>query len=134
MDIKTFKQLMKMLDESLKLNDDNMSEKSLEIPLLYHKYLDIYSKELRRLKKLHIDKKKLFGTLYEQIKHHGNISWDTKAEIESQIYRDTSYYQLCVEYNEAETMVNQLELCLKNIQNMSFQIKNFVEYRKLFGV
>ena len=133
MDIKTFKILMKKLDAKLKITDDNISAKSMELPLLYHEYLDTYSKELRILRKLEVDKKKMFGDLYDKIKH-GNVMWDTKAEVETQIWRDPGFYKLCVEYNEQDTIVQQLELCLKNIQNISFQIKNLIEYRKLFGM
>jgi hypothetical protein len=133
MDIQSFKKMMLELDGKLKLSEDNLEKKSMEIPLLYHQYLDIYSKELRLLKKLELDKKKEYAISYEKVKHKSNISWDTKSEIEAQVYNEQSFYTKCVEYNEQETMVNQLELCLKNIQNMSYQIKNLIEWKKLFG-
>jgi hypothetical protein len=133
MDIKSFKQLMLQLDEELKINEKNLEQKSMAIPLIYHQYLDIYSKELRHLRKLELEKKKEYAISYEKVKHKSNVSWETKTEIESQVYNDPSFYSKCVEYNEQETMVNQLELSLKNIQNMSYQIKNIIEWRKLFG-
>jgi hypothetical protein len=133
MKIENFDKLMNKLKNYLTIDEDNIEKKILDNPLTYHQYLDLYCNELRILSKLELDKKVMFGKLYEKIKFHGNVSWDTKAEIESQIYRNAEFYALHVRCNEQSVMVKQLEKSLENIKNISFQIKNKIMYRQLFG-
>jgi len=134
MEIKTFKALMKKLDLELTLTEENLIEKSKKLPMLYNEYLDIFSKELRSLKKLSADKHKKFGELYKHFKYFDNHNWETKGEIETQILAHDEYYALVVEFNEQETMVKQLEMALENIKRTSFQIKNIIEYKKFVEV
>lgn len=133
MKIQDFKVLMAKLDASLKLSKENLVHVSEKLPLLQHEYLDIWGKEARSLEKMRADRKRKYGLLYEEIKHNRDVAWDTKAEIETQIHADDEYYKKSIEFHQQEIMVEQLSKCLDNIRNTSFQIKNIIEYNKLFG-
>jgi len=114
---------------------DSAMEMSSRIPNLYMKYLDIYTAEFNDLKKLSYKMEKKYGELLEETKFNSTMVWKDKWELESQINRDTTYYDMKVEYAQKEYMVKYLEELLGNINRMGYSIKAFVDCKKMmFGL
>jgi hypothetical protein len=127
---KDFSQLKKIIEEILKIEENNILSKSMEIPVKYHKILGIYVKELDSLENLKSKLEKKYGELYKQYKYNDNYNWERKNEIESQIYSNSEYNKLKLEINRQEIITEYLSKSLNNLNNMSFHIKNYIDMRK----
>src|SRR5210317_1690339 len=108
MKIEDFKRLIKLMEEEVKITDDNLLERSYRYPDTYMRYLAIFTNQLTELKSLEVRKKEMYGKLFKYYKYEDDRNWETKQEIESQIYSDKKYVDICVQYNEQEAMVKHL--------------------------
>jgi len=133
MNLQDFKKIINRLDNKIKLTQNNLIEVSMSLPTLQHEYIDIWGKEARETEKLRADIKKLYGILYEKIKHKSDVAWETKAEIETQIYSNDEYHKKSVELYQKEKMVEQLLKCIDNIKNTQWTIRNIIDWNKQFG-
>lgn len=129
MTFKQLKQLKTIVTEDLKMTTDNASDKSLNVPYLYHKYQDVFIDELQLLKTRKQDRVLLYNKMYREIKD-GNKFYDTKNEVETVIFSDDKYDETCRLENESGVIVEYLKGTLENISKISFNVKNFIEYRK----
>jgi len=130
MEKKIFNELMTKHDKELTITKNNISEKSMELPLMYNKYLDIFSKQLKIFKRLTREREELYGKKYKNYKFFDNHTWSNKHEIETQIFNDTEYQAKKLEYDEQEIQVKQLEMLLANIKSTSYTIRNIVDYER----
>jgi hypothetical protein len=128
-----FARLKAIVEKELIINEDNLSDKSLKIPNLHQKYLDIYTKEMRILKDLSLKKTKKYSDLYHKNKFEGEYKLDYAKEIETYVNGDPDYYKNCQEFNYQDIIVKFLESTLENIQKMNFTIKNYIEWRKFLA-
>jgi len=126
-----FQKLKSFFELELKITEQNIMEKSIQLSNLYSKTLQIYSKELRILKMKKVDMEKTFGELYHKYKFNFDYQLDTKAEVENYIKSDDIYYKLALEYAQQEVQVNFLEQTLGHINNMGFRIKNYIDLKKI---
>jgi hypothetical protein len=129
-DINTFKKLKVLAEKEIQFTEKNALEISERVPNFFQKYLDIYTEELRTLKMLEVDREKKYGELYKHFKHKDQYEWTQKAEIESQMNADPSYYELRMQIVQQEYIVKYLEQVLDNIKRLSYSIKNWIEIRK----
>jgi len=130
MDNKKFRALMTQHDGELKLNMNNIGNKSMELPELHNKYLDIYFIELKELKKVFRERSELYGDKYKHYKYFDDHKWDKKTEIETQILNDSAYLAKLKECDELELQVKQLEKVLDNIKKTSYTIRNIVDFER----
>jgi len=126
-----FMKLKTLVEESLKITDDNVMDKTVSLSTLYARLLQIWSKELRILKIKGLDKDKVYGELYHHYKYKFNFQLDTKAEIEAYIKGDDKYYKIALEYAEQEIIVKFIEQSLEHINNIGFRIKNYIDLKKM---
>jgi len=112
------------------INEDTLQEKISEIPKRQHEIFTRFAYECNELNNLDMKLKKKYGDLYKHYKYGDNRNWDTKGEIESQIYADTNYQVVWRQYNEQTYIVKELEGILNNIKVASFQIKNMIDLLK----
>ena len=130
MENELFNRLMKKHDGELVLTTENITKKSTEFPLLYHKFLKAFSIELKLFKKITREKSELYGELYKHYKFSDDHTWSNKHEIESQIFNNDSYKIKKREYDEQEVQVQQLESVLDNIKRTSYTVRNIVDYER----
>jgi hypothetical protein len=137
-----FQKLKKKMVEELKVNEENVQQKSISISNLYMSVLSVYNKERYEFKKLECEKDKLYGELFHHYKYGGtpqtqakygkqDYQLDTKTEIDPYIKSNPDYYDLVLKMAQIENQVNFLEQSLQNINNMGFRIKNYVELLKI---
>ena len=126
-----FQKLKLFFENELKITEQNIMEKSIQLSNFYSKTLQIYSKELRILKMKKVEMDKTFGELYHKYKFKYDFQLDTKAEVETYIKSDDIYYKLALEYAQQEVQVNFLEQTLGQINNMGYRIKNFIDLKKI---
>jgi len=112
------------------IQEDNVEDRIKDISKVQHSIFIRFAYEANELNTIETKMKELYGTLYRHYKFNDNHSWETKGEIESQIYADQKYQTLLIECNKQKYIVKELEGCLDNIKTVSFQIKNLIALLK----
>ena len=128
-----YDRLRKLAEADIKITTDNVLQKSIDRPIIYHKYLDIFIVQTRKYRKMKIDVNQMYGQLYKKYKFDGNIALSNKSEVEAFINNDEVYIKLLHSLNIQETIIIYLEKLLDTIKSMSFDIKNFIEFQKFLG-
>jgi len=128
--------IMEMWGEDSHIDDKDLDNESLKIPNLHQKYLDIYSKEKRKLSDLKTHWKVLFQQRWEVViskngrEHEHNIRI-SKSELEKHyVAADESLQKAEKILNEQEGKVDYLKSVLSMIENRSFHINNAISWRK----
>jgi len=134
--LKTLKQIVKK-DMTIDPKDPHIMEvlcdSTLHHSKLYHRYVDLFTVESRKLKKLKADKVKKYGELYHHYKFEGDFKLDTKGEIDAYIGANKEYYDLILKFNDQEIVCQFLDKTLDNINNMKWNVKNYLEYKKFLS-
>ena len=132
----TIEEIMEMWGEDSHIDDKDLDNESLKIPNLHQKYLNIYSKEKRKLSDLKTHWKVLFQQRWEVViskngrapEHNIRIS---KSELEKHyVAADESLQKAEIILNEQEGKVDYLKSVLSMIENRSFHINNAISWRK----
>ena len=128
--------IMSMWEEDAHIDDKDLDNESLNIPNVHQKYLDIYSKEKRKLSDLETHWKVVFQQRWEAViskngkapEHDIRIS---KTELERHYVAADKVLQKA-EYimNEQKSKVEYLKSVLSMIENRSFHINNAINWRK----
>lgn len=111
------------------IDDDNLLDMARERPYLHSDYLNRYNTELLKLNELKGKLDFMFGEKYKELKFNSKFSWSTKGEIENQIYSDDEFYKKKLEYNFQKTVVDFLGDSIDILKGISFDIKNYTEYK-----
>lgn len=120
--------LMKMIEEDMKLTAENLEGKLYEIPAMYSKYLRYYFDFKTKLAK----KQKELAEMYKAkwIKYKEGDDLLDKKEIQFHILADEEYSQLHYETQVLDDLVDVLDRTVKKANSLSFDVKNLVEYLK----
>jgi tetrahydrodipicolinate N-succinyltransferase len=120
--------IMSMWEEDAHIDDKDLDNESLNIPNVHQKYLDIYSKEKRKLSDLETHWKVLFQQRWEVVISKNGKAPDhniriSKTELERHYVAADSVLQKA-EYimNEQKSKVDYLKSVLSMIENRSFHI------------
>ena len=129
-------EIMKMWEEDSRIDDKDLDNESLNIPNVHQKYLNIYSKEKRKMSDLKTHWKILFQQRWEVIiskngkapEHNIRLS---KTELERHYVAADEILQKAEKImNEQEGKVEYLKSVLSMIENRSFHINNAISWRK----
>ena len=123
-------EIMKMWEEDSHIDDKDLDNESLNIPNVHQKYLNIYSKEKRKMSDLKTHWKILFQQRWEVViskngkapEHNIRLS---KTELERHYVAADEVLQKAEKImNEQEGKVEYLKSVLSMIENRSFHINN----------
>ena len=129
-------EIMKMWEEDSHIDDKDLDNESLNIPNVHQKYLNIYSKEKRKMSDLKTHWKILFQQRWEVViskngkapEHNIRLS---KTELERPYVAADEILQKAEKImNEQEGKVEYLKSVLSMIENRSFHINNAISWRK----
>ena len=132
----TIDEIMTMWENDSHIDDTDLDNESLKIPNLHQKYLNIYSKEKRKLADLKTHWKVLFQQRWEVVisksgkapEHNIRLS---KTELEKYyVAADEPLQKAEKILNEQEAKVEYLSKVLSIIENRSFHINNAITWRK----
>ena len=132
----TIEDIMEMWGEDSHIDDKDLDNESLKIPNLHQKYLNIYSKEKRKLSDLKTHWKVLFQQRWEVVISKNGKAPDpniriSKSELEKHyVAADESLQKAEKILNEQEGKVDYLKSVLSMIENRSFHINNAISWRK----
>ena len=129
-------EIMEMWGKDSHIDDKDLDNESLKIPNLHQKYLDIYSKEERKLSDLKTHWKVLFQQRWEVVISKNGRAPDhniriSKSELEKHyVAADESLQKAEIILNEQGEKVDYLKSVLSMIENRSFHINNAISWRK----
>lgn len=125
-----FELLKIKLEKSLQWNHENMQIKLIELAKLYQTHCGILCSEKKEQMKLQIDLEEIYGELYKTYKFESTYRWDTKGEIESQIFADKKYINIKKLLNDKIVIVEYISQTIDNIKNVSYQIKSYMDWER----
>lgn len=133
---------MKEFEEDMKLNEDNIHDKSLQRSGLAAKWAR-YSYEEERYKKKILDsieklKESLMQKLYEQKKdallNQKSVDMQIKLEVEKIIKKSSQYAKIKEKLEEQEDVIRFILEAKQIISGFGFDIKNSIEVLKLENI
>lgn len=133
MNSKEFNTLKQITETKLTFSEDNFQSKLAEVPLLYSRYLQIFVNENKNLMELKLKKEVKYAELYRYFKYSANERWDTKSEIEAQMYSDLGFQSIISDINTQQEIVTFLEQTLDNIKTLSFAVRNHIDWQKFIN-
>jgi hypothetical protein len=126
-----------------KINEIDLDESSIAIPVLHAKWLDVLTKERQKLRKLEIKKKQLQKTLFQYFRGELNNPDDLKeigrepllskplnSDTQMHIDSDNEMVDMLIKISYQQEVVDVLNEILKSINTRNWVIRNAVEYRK----
>jgi hypothetical protein len=133
MTINDLKKLDEAVNSRLEWNKDNIDKVQMDINKLKIKILGEFSKHIDELKKLEVDKNNIYGSRFRYYNESYDRKFATRKDIEDMINQDQIYIDICKKYVELETITDHLEKLLKIISETSWDMKNWVEIKKLWS-
>jgi hypothetical protein len=135
-------EIEEMWAEDSKIDDTNIANESIKIPQLHSKYYKLYYRAVMKMNKLKANLKELEkdkteyynGTMAEEdLKERGwkpNPLKILRSDMDKYIQSDKDIINLCLKIDYYNGMAKFLEDILRQINNRSFMIKNYIEFVK----
>ena len=124
-----FEKIKKEVDKDLEITQENLDTKIYEIPSLHSKYLRLYYHESLILEKmetalarLYVKKHHYYRHDYDYVIKDSQVSW--------YIDGDEEFSKRKYQINKQKLQVDFLERTLKKINQLSFDVKNIIEWVK----
>lgn len=115
----------------MKLTQDNVKDKILELPILFTKYKKLYLDQRGILKNINIEIKKTRAKKYHHYKFDGDFRLDTATEINIYVDGNDEMCYLNVLLDKQELIVEFLSDTVSNISKMSYLIRSYVDLEKM---
>lgn len=121
------------------VDQDNLHEESIKIPVLHSKYYKIYNNilllkrmEENNYKELRKEKWEYFtGKADPEVYVENPFDYKVlRQDIDKYIDADKEIIRITSKLNYFDVMLNYLDSILKTISNRSFQIKNAIDFMK----
>lgn len=128
----------KNIETDSAMNKDQLSNESLNIPVLWAKYYRILTQETRVLKSIELDIDKLYREMYdafignddELMKKYNVNKKSLKTEVDERINAQPDMITLRGKYAAASIKVKLVEDFIKQLNQRSFMIKNIIDWEK----
>lgn len=128
-----FKELQDYLEEKLTFNEDNIAVQTMELASIHHKLIRLLSSMTKDKVSIETKLDEMYGALYKYYKFESEYRWETKGEIESQIYSDKKYSPIKEKLNQITVQITFVGKSLDSLKEISYQIKNYIEFQKLMN-
>ena len=133
-------QLQKMWEEDAKIDPDNLHTESLKIPSLHAKYFQLYNTIFLLRKKAEQQRKNIRHERYEYFsgKSDPEVYVENpfpkkirdKDTMQKYLYADEKLSNTSLKIDYYDAMLVYLESILKVIQNITYQVKNAIEFMR----
>jgi hypothetical protein len=146
MNLETFKQVEEKAKTDLSMPDtlEAIIKKNNILPAVIQEWIKLYQDQKYVCASLNVELLELYGDLTKCFKRPRNTVelqkkynitinefWETAKEIDSQINCCTPYVAKLKQVNQQKYFLEFIENTLNNIKNLSFAIKNYLDYKKL---
>lgn len=128
-----FNKLQKYLDTKLEFTHENLSTKLMEYASVHQTLLKILSNLHKEKNILDEKRSELYGTLYRHYKFESEYRWETKNEIESQIFSDKKFTTLVKEISDLEVQITYVGKTVDGMKSLSYTARSYIDYQKLIN-
>lgn len=125
-----YKTFFEDIESSLTLKQHNLDTKIYEIPNIQNQLLRQYMKEKTKLIKLEAEHNRLFGHKYHHYKYESDIRCENKDVAIFYVKKDEEYIEKFIQYEKQKCLCESLEKYLKRVSQMTYDIKNILDYLK----
>jgi hypothetical protein len=137
-----FEDIMNMWEQDAKMDQTELGEESVKVPILHHKYYKILVDEGLLYKKCEIDYKSLYKLKFEY--YMGTLDKETleergwepnglkilKADLSIYTDADPELQMLQARIDVQKQKISFLESVIKTISNRGFLIKNMIDWER----
>ena len=131
MTLEQLSKLKKAVGAHTKITPDNVMEKSLEIPNIHSKLLNLYYDEKKELKRMKSDLAVLYRDAYVQAKFHSDYNLTTKTDFDTFAMVEEKYHKAKIECDNQELVVEYIEKAMDSVSKLGFHIKSYIELLKI---
>ncbi len=146
MNLETFKKLEEKANTDLSMPDtmEAIIKKNNLLPAIIQDWIKLYQDQKYVCASLNVELLELYGDLTKcfkkprvtkELQQKYNITindfWETAKEIDSQINCCAPYVAKLKQVNQQKYFLDFIENTLNNIKNLSFTIKNYLDYKKI---
>lgn len=135
MDIEKFEKFKVECAEIFKITEENINDKNMKVSSMYELTLRVYIQEKKLLNQMNIEKEKMYSDLYHYFKFNrefkSDFSLNTKNEVEVFITRDEKYHKYLLSITDQEMQVKYIEEVMDQLKKMTYNIKNYVDLKKI---
>lgn len=128
-----FEELQNFLEEELTFSESNISLKTMKLAAMQQKLIRLLGSLTKEKADIETKLDELYGTLYRFYKFESEYRWDTKTEIESQIYSDKKYVPIKTKLNNIISQITVVGKSLDSLKDISYHIKNYIDFQKLMN-
>ena len=123
-------ELNEEIKEDFSLSEQYLEEKLRQIPNVHNKYMRLYIKEKQKLNSLQSELRLLHREKYYWYKNDFEFTL-TASQLEWHVSQDEEYNKKFFLCQRQEDLVDYLKDTVKKASQLSFDVKNLIEYKKL---
>lgn len=128
-----FKKLQDYLDKRLVYTHENLPTKLLEYPTIHQTLIKILTDLHKEKSVLEEKRTELYGNLYRHYKFESEYRWDSRNEIESQIFADKKYLVIAKEIEDLEAQILYVGKTIDGMKSLSYTARSYIDYQKLIN-
>ena len=126
-----YENLQKRIALDVRLTQDNVKSKVLELPILYTKYKKLFIDQSTILENMNIELQKVKAKRYHYYKFDGDFRLDSATEINMYVNGDDEVCNYNLMIKKQTRVVESLKGALETITKMSYLIKAHIDLEKL---
>ena len=130
MKVEDLVKLKQEVNIDLNITNENAKSKSLELPVIYTKYLNRLIKLSHLINRKQSELSILYRSKYHYYRFEYKYELKTKSEIESYIFGDKEYIERKQKVDDLQLVADFLDKTLTNIKSTSFTISNYINLRR----
>lgn len=119
------------VQEDLKINELDLREELRMAANRTQKYIELFYKYNRMLRKLEAYVKKVEGELFHHYKFEFELNLSSSADVQKFINKDKRYVTATSKRDEYQALVDLLEKVVRNFQNRAFTLNKMVDMEKM---
>ena len=133
MELAEFNKLKIKAEKDVRIDKENLLTKTYDIAINYQKYLDVLSNQRRVAMSLEQDLDKVYAKFLKFYKYEDSYEWKTQKEIDAMIMSEDEYIEIAQKVNFQKVVIEYLDKLLKNISQMTFNIREIRELTALLA-
>jgi len=122
--------IQQQVARDLKIDQNHLDSAAANVPILHSKYLQLFTESQLLCIKLQSEYDAEYKDKYLYYRNDYPVVLKNKAEIEVLISGDTEIQAMKLKLDYEKTCANYLEAVIKQINGMSFLIRDCLEFKK----
>ena len=130
----TINELKEQYKEDITIQEELVDKQVFKLPIILNKYQIMFHNILTELSDIKEQKDKVYYDIMHDYRignsELSNFTWST-TELQKMVNTSPTMRELTHKETSLEADLKLVEEMIQNIRNISFQIKNYIDYKKL---